>query len=206
MNDRILIVLASNNPGKIDEINRMLSAAKIRVIAQSELGIGEAVEDQPTFVENALIKARHAARESGLPALADDSGLEVDAINGAPGVISSRYSDPGANDEKNIRKLLGALEGVEGENRSCQFRCVMVYLRHAEDASPVIAEGTLHGTVHHCAQGTYGFGYDPVVWLPNQQCTLAELDVTEKNKVSHRGRALRNMVDQLITQVYTHDT
>ena len=206
MNKSSKIVLASNNPGKIDEINRMLSKTSFRVIAQSELGIGEAVEDQPTFIENALIKARHAATESGLPTIADDSGLMVDAINGEPGVISSRYSDPGANDERNIQKLLGKLEGVKGDARSCRFRCVMVYLRHVEDASPIISDGTLHGIVHTHTQGSYGFGYDPVVWVPEHRCTLAELHPTAKNKISHRGKALRGLVDQLIVLEERHDT
>ena len=199
------IVLASNNPGKIDEIGRMLGKTAIKIISQSELGIGEAVEDKPTFIENALIKARFASEASALPAIADDSGLVVDAINGEPGVISSRYSDPGANDERNISKLLGKLEGVEGSARSCRFRCVMVYIRHAEDASPIIADGTLHGQVHHCSQGTYGFGYDPVVWIPNLGCTLADLEPNEKNKISHRGKALRSLVDQLLVEYQNDD-
>ena len=192
------IVLASNNPGKTDEINRMLADTEIRVVSQSEFNIGEAIEDGITFVENALIKARYATSKTGLPAIADDSGLEVDAINGRPGVRSSRYSNPGANDAKNISKLLVELQNVEFENRTCRFRCVMVYLRHTEDASPVIAEGTLHGYVHHHRQGAYGFGYDPVVWLPEKRCTLAELNVIAKNEISHRGMALRRLVEQLV--------
>ena len=199
------IVLASNNPGKIDEINRMLRNTEIHVISQSEFGIGEAVEDKPTFVENALIKARHASAASGLPAIADDSGLVVDAIGGEPGVISSRYSDPGANDERNIAKLLGKLELIEGSARDCRFRCLMVYVRHCDDASPLIADGTLHGRVHHRAQGSYGFGYDPVVWIPELECTLAELSTNEKNKISHRGKALRSMVEQLMKKYPRHD-
>ena len=198
MSSTAQIVLASNNPGKTDEINRMLANTEIRVVSQSEFNIGEAIEDGLTFVENALIKARYATTKTGLSAIADDSGLEVDAINGRPGVRSSRYSDPGANDEKNISKLLGELQNEEFETRTCRFRCVMVYLRHTEDASPVIAEGTLHGYVHHRAQGVHGFGYDPVVWLPDKQCTLAELDVVAKNKISHRGMALRRLVEQLV--------
>ena len=194
------IVLASNNPGKTDEINRMLSDTAIQIVSQMEFGIEEAIEDKPTFVENALIKARHASAECGLPAIADDSGLVVDAINGEPGVVSSRYSDPGANDERNIAKLLGKLDGIEESDRSCRFRCVMVYVRHVEDASPLIADGTLYGTVHHRAQGSYGFGYDPIVWIPEMNCTLAELDPNEKNKISHRGNALRGLVKQLIAE------
>ena len=197
MNSASKIVLASNNPGKTDEINRMLSSTAIRVVSQTEFGIEEAIEDGLTFVENALIKARHAAIQTGLPAIADDSGLVVDAIDGRPGVHSSRYSDPDANDEKNIAKLLEELKNTEYEQRTCRFRCVMVYLRQSHDASPVIAEGTLHGHVHDRAQGEHGFGYDPVVWLPDMNCTLAELDVTAKNKISHRGKALRQLVKKL---------
>ncbi|MDE0309745.1 MAG: RdgB/HAM1 family non-canonical purine NTP pyrophosphatase [Acidiferrobacterales bacterium] len=196
------IVLASNNPGKIDEINRMLRDTRIHVVSQSEFGIEEAVEDQPTFVENALIKARHASAAAGLPAIADDSGLVVDAIRGEPGVISSRYSDPGANDERNIAKLLGKLKQMQGDDRNCRFRCLMVYVRHVADASPLIADGTLHGRVHDRAQGDYGFGYDPVVWVPQLECTLAELAPNEKNRISHRGKALRSMVEQLLNEYH----
>ncbi len=191
------IVLASNNPGKIDEINRMLANTSINVVAQSDFGVEEAVEDGLTFVENALKKARNATAETGLPALADDSGLEVEALNGMPGVISSRYSDPGANDEKNIAKLLGELKSKHGEQRKCRFRCVMVFLRHSHDASPLIAEGNLDGLVHSHAQGCHGFGYDPIVWLPQRECTLAELPVKQKNQISHRSKALHSMVEQL---------
>lgn len=201
MNKRI--VLASDNPGKIDEINRLLETTSIQIVAQSEFGIGSAVEDKPTFVENALIKARHAAANCGLPAIADDSGLEVDALGGEPGVISSRYSGPDANDAKNINKLLNKLKAVEKRDRSCRFRCTMVYLRHEYDPAPVIAQGTLDGIIHHSTQGGFGFGYDPIVWLEDQQCTLAELAPEDKNKISHRGKALRNLVDQLMELVET---
>ena len=200
------IVLASGNPGKIDEINRMLAGTSIEIVAQSEFGIDSAIEDKPTFIENALIKARHATKYCGLPAIADDSGLEVDILGGEPGVISSRYSGPNANDEKNIRKLLGNLEGLDGRDRSCRFRCTMVYLRHEFDPSPVIAQGTLDGIVHHTTQGTFGFGYDPIVWLEDRQCTLADLPPEEKNKISHRGNALRNLVGKLMHLVETDVT
>ncbi len=203
---RKTIVLASDNPGKIDEINRMLANSSIQIVPQSDFGIGSAVEDKPTFVENALIKARHASTHCNLPAIADDSGLEVDALGGEPGVISSRYSGPDANDEKNIRKLLNKLDGIEGRNRSCRFRCTMVYLRHAHDPAPVIAQGTLDGIIHHSTQGNYGFGYDPIVWLEERQCTLAELTPEEKNEISHRGIALRKLVEQLMYLVETDVT
>ena len=200
------IVLASDNPGKIDEINRMLADSSIEIVAQSEFGIDSAIEDKPTFVENALIKARHAAKHSGLPAIADDSGLEVDVLGGEPGVVSARYSGPEANDASNIKKLLKKLQGVEGRDRSCRFRCTMVYLRHAYDPSPVIAQGTLDGVIHHSIQGQFGFGYDPIVWLEDKQCTLAQLMPDDKNEISHRGKALRNLVEQLMHLVETDVT
>jgi len=200
MSDLSKIVLATGNPGKIVEIGKMLAPTSINVVAQSELNIAEAVEDQPTFVENALIKARHACHHSGLPAIADDSGLVVDAIGGEPGVISSRYSGPDSNDEKNIRKLLGKMGGVS--DRSCKFRCVMVFLQHALDPSPIIAEGTLKGLIFHKRQGHFGFGYDPIFWLPEHDCTLAELNMKKKNQISHRGQALRGLVKQLTTLVH----
>ncbi len=200
------IVLASGNLGKIDEISRMLASSSIEIVAQSEFGIGSAVEDKPTFIENALIKARNAAASCNLPAIADDSGLEVDALGGEPGVISSRYSGPDANDEKNIEKLLDRLQNVDGKDRSCRFRCTMVYLRHELDPAPVIAQGTLDGIVHHTTQGSFGFGYDPVVWLEDRQCTLAELPPEVKNEISHRGKALRDLVEKLMYLVETDVT
>jgi len=200
---RKTIVLASNNAGKISEINRMLATTSIEIVAQSEFGIDSAIEDKPTFIENALIKARHATASCGLPAIADDSGLEVDALGGEPGVISARYAGPDADDEKNIKKLLHKLDDIKERNRSCRFRCMMVYLRHEYDPAPVISQGTLDGIVHHTAQGSFGFGYDPIVWLPDRQCTLAQLTPEEKNEISHRGKALRSLVKQLIDLVET---
>lgn len=197
MSHGLEIVLASNNSGKINEIRSMLASTGISVVPQSERGVPEAVEDGATFVENALIKARNAASATGLPALADDSGLVVDALGGMPGVISARYSGPNATDESNIRKLLEKLAGIKETDRRCRFVCVMAYMRHDRDASPVIAEGRLEGIVHDRAQGEHGFGYDPVVWLPERGCTLAELPVERKNEISHRSMALREMVGRL---------
>lgn len=205
MNTDLPIVLASGNPGKIDEINAMIHDMPYRVIAQSELGIGEAVEDKPTFIENALIKARHASTASGQAAVADDSGLIVDALNGEPGVKSARYSGADANDERNIAKLLDQLASVPNAQRTCHFVCTIVFLRHGEDPSPIIATGSLHGTVHHRKQGSNGFGYDPVVWIPQLQRTLAELDPVTKNAISHRGKALRKLKDRLLTVADIHD-
>ena len=195
------IVLATGNAGKLNEIRKMLVNTLIEIVPQSEYNVQEAVEDRPTFIENALIKARNASLYCKMPAIADDSGLEVDAINGEPGVVSSRYSGPNANDQQNIHKLLEKMKPYKSGDRKCRFRCVMVYLNHANDPSPLIAEGTLEGVVHHCQQGEYGFGYDPVVWLPQKQCTMAELPTIDKNKISHRGLALRSLINQLNSKV-----
>ncbi len=197
MSDLKTIVLASNNRGKINEINRMLASTPFNVVPQSDYGVEEAVEDGLTFVENALIKARNAASATGLPALADDSGLVVDALNGMPGVISARYSGPQANDKTNIEKLLNELDSTGAADRRCRFRCVMVFMRHSHDASPIIAEGELDGVIHSRAQGSNGFGYDPIVWIRELNSTLAQVSIEQKNEISHRSRALRALVGKL---------
>ena len=192
------VLLASNNPGKIREIQAILAGHYLTVMPQSEFGVGDADETGLTFVENALIKARHAAVLSGLPAIADDSGLEVDVLGGAPGVHSARYAGPGATDAKNNEKLLAALAGVPQTARTARFRCVMVYLRHATDPSPVIAEGVWHGLILEEARGSAGFGYDPLFYVPEHQRASAELDADLKNRISHRGQALRSLASALI--------
>jgi len=184
------ILLASNNPAKVREIQAILAERDFRVVPQAELGIAEADETGQTFVENALLKARHAAYHSGLPAIADDSGLEVDILGNAPGVYSARYAGLGATDADNNAKLLEALIGVPLAQRTARFRCVMVYLRHAGDPSPLIAEGTWPGLILEEARGTAGFGYDPLFYVPERGCASAELDPEEKNRLSHRGQAL----------------
>lgn len=184
------ILLASNNPAKVREIQAILAERDFRVVPQAELGIAEADETGLTFVENALLKARHAAYHSGLPAIADDSGLEVDILGNAPGVYSARYAGLGATDADNNAKLLEALLGVPLVQRTARFRCVMVYLRHAGDPSPLIAEGTWPGLILEEARGTAGFGYDPLFYVPERGCASAELDPEEKNRLSHRGQAL----------------
>jgi XTP/dITP diphosphohydrolase len=184
------ILLASNNPAKVREIQAILAERDFRVVPQAELGIAEADETGLTFVENALLKARHAAYHSGLPAIADDSGLEVDILGNAPGVYSARYAGLGATDADNNAKLLEALVGVPLVQRTARFRCVMVYLRHAGDPSPIIAEGTWPGLILEEARGTAGFGYDPLFYVPERGCASAELDPEEKNRLSHRGQAL----------------
>lgn len=189
------IVLASGNLGKIREIQAILQNAKI--LPQSQFNLPEAEETGTTFIENAIIKARNAARHCGLPAIADDSGLVVDALNGAPGVISARYAGPGASDADNIDKLLKQLHGVPAAQRSARFICVMVYLRHADDPLPVIAQGIWEGQILETKIGEHGFGYDPVFWLEQQQCSSAQLEPALKNTLSHRGQALRLLQQQL---------
>jgi len=192
------VLLASNNPGKIREIRSILAEHDLAVLPQSEFGISDADETGLTFIENALIKARHAASLSGLPAIADDSGLEVDVLGGAPGVHSARYSGLGATDASNNEKLLAALAGVPLANRTARFRCVMVYLRHAADPSPVIAQGVWSGLILEEARGSSGFGYDPLFYVPEYQRASAELDADLKNRISHRSQALRSLASALM--------
>lgn len=191
------IVLASGNAGKVREINQLLAEQHIRVIPQSEFDTPEAEETGLTFVENAILKARNAARHSGLPAIADDSGIEVDALKGAPGIYSARYAGPACDDEANNRKLLQDLAGVTGEARSARFQCVLVYLRHAEDPTPLICQGTWEGRILESPQGDNGFGYDPLFLVPEFGCSSAELSPEQKNALSHRGQALRKLVAAL---------
>ena len=189
------IVLASGNQGKIKEIQALLSGHQ--VVTQSAFNVKEAEETACTFVENALIKARNAALHSNLPTIADDSGLVVDALNGYPGVISARYAGVGATDQDNIKKLLLALEGVPEAQRTARFICVMVFMAHANDPCPIIAQGVWEGTILTKPVGSNGFGYDPVFWVPDHQCASAELSADEKNAVSHRGQALRSLTQLL---------
>jgi XTP/dITP diphosphohydrolase len=191
------IVLASNNAGKVREIDALLAPSGLHVVPQGSLGIDEAEETGLTFVENAILKARHAARASGAPAIADDSGLEVDALDGAPGIYSARYAGSGAGDRANCDKLLAALAGVPDERRTARFQCLMVYLRHAEDPTPLICQGTWEGRILHAPRGDNGFGYDPVFLVPEHGASAAELDPATKNALSHRGQALRALVQRL---------
>lgn len=187
------IVLASNNAGKVREIGQLLAGARIQVIPQGERGVPEIEETGLTFVENAILKARNAARHSGLAAIADDSGLEVDALAGAPGIYSARYAGAGASDEQNLRKLLHDLEGLADAARTARFQCLLVYLRHAEDPTPLICQGTWEGRILTEPRGQNGFGYDPVFLVPTHGCSSAELDPDTKNRLSHRGQALRQL-------------
>ena len=189
------IVLASSNPGKIREIQALLHG--VEVLPQSQFGIQEPEETGTTFVENAIIKARNAARHSKLPAIADDSGLVVDALHGAPGVISARYAGTAASDQDNWQKLLLALDGVAEHQRNARFICVMVYLRHAEDPLPIIAQGLWEGSILTSAIGENGFGYDPVFWLKDLACSSAQLSPEQKNRLSHRAKALKDLQTQI---------
>jgi XTP/dITP diphosphohydrolase len=189
------LVLASNNAKKMKELDALLAPLGFEVIAQGTLGIPEAEEPHVTFVENALAKARHAARRSGLPALADDSGLCVRALGGAPGVISARYAGEPKSDARNNEKLLAELG--EGGARAAHFVSLIVLVRHADDPQPLIAEGEWHGEILPAARGANGFGYDPLFYLPEFDRTAAELDADTKNRVSHRGRAMQQLIERL---------
>lgn len=191
------IVLASNNPGKVREINQLLASQQITVVAQKEFDIPDAIEDGLSFVENAIKKARHAARLSGLPAIADDSGIEVDALHGAPGIYSARFAGEGASDQANLEKLLAELATVPEAERSARFQCLMVYMRHAEDPTPIICQGTWEGSILFESRGDNGFGYDPVFYVPTHHCSSAELSAEVKNSLSHRGQALRKLLEEL---------
>ena len=191
------LVLASGNPGKLREFRRLLEPLDFDVIAQSELGIGDADEPYPTFIENALAKARHASERSGLPALADDSGLCVAALGGEPGVRSARFAGPGATDAANNAELLRRLESVR--ERQAHYVCVLVAVRALQDPEPLVADARWHGEILSEGRGSSGFGYDPLFMLPTHGCTAAELTREEKNRISHRGLALRILVQQLRT-------
>ena len=192
-----VIVLASNNPGKVREFAQLLVGLGHEVRPQSEFDVPEVEETGLTFVENALLKARNAAHHAGLPALADDSGLEVDALNGAPGIYSARYAGGGASDRANLEKLLADIQHVPETGRGARFQCVLVYLRHALDPTPLICQGTWEGRILHAPQGTQGFGYDPIFYVPSHGCSSAELPPETKNLLSHRGQALRKLVAAL---------
>lgn len=192
------VILATSNPGKVREIEALLAGCGYEIVPQSNFGIGEAEETAPTFVENALLKARHASRLAGaLPAIADDSGIEVDALNGAPGIRSARYAGERATDHANIARLLNALTGIDPPLRTARFRCVIVLIRHPEDPSPVIAEGTWEGAIALDPRGRNGFGYDPLFLPAGRACTAAELTKAQKNRISHRARALRRLATRI---------
>lgn len=190
------VVLASNNAGKLRELQRLLSGAGIEVVTQANLGVEDIEETGLSFVENAILKARNAAAHTGLPAIGDDSGLEVDALNGAPGIYSARYAGKPANDANNNKKLLHALRDTPEAQRGARFRCVLVYMRHGDDPMPVVCSGTWDGRILTAAQGENGFGYDPLFYVPTHRCSAAQLDAATKNELSHRGQALRALLDR----------
>jgi XTP/dITP diphosphohydrolase len=191
------VVLASGNAGKLREINQLLAGVELRALPQSQFNVPAVDETGLSFIENAILKARHAARHARLPAIADDSGIEVDALRGAPGIYSARYAGAGASDAQNLQKLLAELSSVGTEDRGARFQCVMVYLRHENDPTPIVAQGTWEGRILAAPRGENGFGYDPVFYVPTHECSSAELPPEIKNTLSHRGQALRALIAAL---------
>jgi XTP/dITP diphosphohydrolase len=189
------LVLASNNAGKLREFSALLATVDFEVLPQAQFNVPEAEEPHVTFVENAIAKARHASRLTGLPALADDSGICVDAFGGAPGVYSARFAGEPKSDARNNEKLIADL--ANKANRCAHYYCILVLMRHADDPQPLIAEGEWHGEIVSVPKGAGGFGYDPYFWLPDFGCTAAELPAERKNAISHRGIALRHLLDRL---------
>ena len=193
------VVLATGNAGKAREFAAALADLALDIVPQSQLGVTELEETGLSFVENALLKARNAARQTGLPALADDSGLVVDALGGAPGIYSARYAGPGADDQANIARLLQALHGLPVARRGARFHCALALLRHATDPAPLICQASWEGVVLEAPRGSGGFGYDPLFWVADRACSAAELDLASKNQLSHRGQALARL-DQALQQ------
>lgn len=191
------IVLATGNQGKVNELSALFASQNkhaINIVPQSEFNVPDVEETGTTFVENAIIKARHAAKLTGLPAIADDSGLEVDALQGEPGIYSARYAGEHANDEKNNKKLLEQLKDIKAEKRTARFHCVLVYMRHENDPTPIICHGVWQGSILTEPRGAQGFGYDPLFWLEELQQSSAELPRELKNQLSHRGQALQQLI------------
>lgn len=193
MTDTHKVVLASGNAGKVVELQKALESFDITLIPQTQYGVESAEETGLTFIENAILKARHASKETGLPALADDSGLEVDALQGAPGIYSARYAGEDATDAQNNLKLLEMLDGIETEQRTARFHCVLVYVRHWQDPTPLICQASWDGIIKTELDGEGGFGYDPLFYIPSLNCTSAQLSKDEKNKISHRGQAIKQL-------------
>lgn len=194
------VVLASGNQGKLKEFQQLLQGCGFDVLPQSAFDVPEAEETGLSFVENAIIKARNAAAHTGLPAIADDSGLEVDALNGAPGIYSARYAGLPSDDDANNRKLIENLKNIPEEKRTARFQCLLVFLRHAEDPVPLICQGSWEGKILTNPAGHNGFGYDPLFFVPDQNCTSAELAPAVKNKISHRGQAMASLLTRLSRQ------
>jgi len=195
------IVLATGNKGKVKELAGLLREHNINIVPQSDFNVPDVAETGTTFVENAIIKARHAAKITGMPAIADDSGLAVDALGGAPGVYSARFAGKGASDDDNTQKLLASLLAVEDDKRNARFHCVLVYMQSSEDPTPLICHGVWEGSICREKKGEQGFGYDPVFWQADRQLTSAQLPRDLKNQLSHRGKALSLLVPLLLTKI-----
>ncbi|HEY0211034.1 RdgB/HAM1 family non-canonical purine NTP pyrophosphatase [Acerihabitans sp.] len=191
------VVLATGNAGKVAELADLLADFGLDVVAQTTLGVDSAEETGLTFIENAILKARHAAAATGLPAIADDSGLAVDSLGGAPGIYSARYAGAAASDRQNLEKLLDVMRDVPDDQRGASFHCVLVYLRHALDPTPLVCHGGWRGVISRAPSGTGGFGYDPVFYLPGENRTAGQMTRAEKQRVSHRGQALTLLLDAL---------
>lgn len=191
------IVLASGNKGKLREFQDLLGGCGFEVVPQSEFFSENAEETGLTFVENAILKARYACAKTGLPALADDSGIEVDALNGRPGIYSARYAGDGANDEKNNQKLLLELNDIPVKQRTARYHAVLAFMRHAEDPTPILCHGVWKGVILSEPRGLGGFGYDPLFFVPTHNCASAELSKDEKNRISHRGKAMQELLQKL---------
>lgn len=191
------IVLATGNQGKVRELGELLAPLNFEVLAQNQFEVPEVAETGTTFVENAIIKARHAAALTGLPAIADDSGLAVDYLMGAPGIYSARFAGNKATDKDNYQKLLMELQDVPQAQRTARFHCILVFMRHAEDPTPIICQGEWEGEITTAPQGEDGFGYDPVFYVPSEACCSAELSRERKNQLSHRGQALQKLITEL---------
>lgn len=191
------VVLATGNAGKVRELASLLRDFGLDIVAQTDLGVESAEETGLTFIENAILKARHAAAITGLPAIADDSGLAVDALGGAPGIYSARYAGVDASDRQNLEKLLVALNDVPDEQRQAQFHCVLVYLRHADDPTPLVFHGVWPGEITRAPAGEGGFGYDPIFYVPSEGKTASELTREEKSAISHRGQALKQLLEAM---------
>ncbi|MCO6540316.1 MAG: XTP/dITP diphosphatase [Gilliamella sp.] len=193
------IVLATNNQGKVNELQILLANAGFDIIAQSQFNIPDADETGLTFIENALLKARHTAKLTGLSAIADDSGLAVDALDGQPGIYSARYAGEHGNDKSNNQKLLKALQNIPKEKRTAYFYCALVFMRHENDPTPIICLGKWDGLILNEEQGDGGFGYDPLFYVPELGCTAAQLTKEQKSQISHRGQALKQLIEKIKT-------
>ena len=189
------VILSTHNKGKINEFNRLFASLDINFVSAAELGLTDVEETGLSFVENALLKARFACSQTGLPAIADDSGVEVDALDGAPGIYSARYAGEGMSSDAHIDKLLMALDGVEEEKRTARYQCIIVYMQHEKDPTPIIAQGTWEGRILMQRQGDGGFGYDPIFYLNDLKCSVAELSEEDKNHLSHRSKALGRLLE-----------